>query len=332
MSPNSTNPLRRAHASTLANATTGPDLAKRPSSEPSEVKSPRIPTDWNASLASHALQYAEAGFKVLPCRENSAQGRAKSPYTINGHKDASTDPEKIARWWSEHPHALIGLVPPKGYVVIDIDPRHGGSLDALSAFCGETSLETLTANSGRGEGCHLWFTSDQELTQRAGIIPGIDARVGNKGYLIAPPSLHPETGKPYTWAIDAPIKPLPARIEQSLSKNKATVSHGQLMETSGVHRQVSPLVRLVLKAPAGKRNDTLFWSACRMAERQWNRKSTNWTGLIAAAETVGLMEQEIKKTINSALKAVSSNSSLENSNSDETAHRYLSSNKSTSQE
>jgi len=51
-----------------------------------------------------ALQLAAKGKYVFPCRP-----RGKEPLTSHGFKDATTDPEQIRRWWSEHPDANLGL-------------------------------------------------------------------------------------------------------------------------------------------------------------------------------------------------------------------------------
>lgn len=56
---------------------------------------------------------------VLPC-----QPADKRPYTDNGFRDATTDPEVVKHWWKRWPKALVGV--PTGrisrLVVVDIDP------------------------------------------------------------------------------------------------------------------------------------------------------------------------------------------------------------------
>jgi hypothetical protein len=64
--------------------------------------------------------------------------------TKNGHLDATTDPDKIKMWWKQWPYAMIGAPVPDTLLVIDIDPRNGGSIDALEALVGELP-PTLTA-------------------------------------------------------------------------------------------------------------------------------------------------------------------------------------------
>src|SRR5262249_1084145 len=87
-----------------------------------------------------------------------------------------------------------------GLVVIDFDPRHGGSDQGLSL---PESLKVITGN-----GYHLWFRSNQQVRNSAGKLgPGIDVR-GNGGYVVAPPSKH-VSGSTYTFDNKLPIAELP---------------------------------------------------------------------------------------------------------------------------
>jgi hypothetical protein len=188
-------------------------------------------------IADAALNYARRGLPVFPVH-------GKLPLTEHGFKDATTDSETIRDWWRRWPDANIAL--PTGtasrLVVLDIDPRHGGdkSLMALEAKHGSLP-ETLESRTGGG-GRHLFFAlgNGQDIRNSAGKLgSGLDVR-GDGGYIVAPPSVHPETKQPYVWTNK--IKPVlaPAWLVQALSA------------PSLVSESVS-----VVPIPAGQRNDAL---------------------------------------------------------------------------
>lgn len=114
----------------------------------------------------------------------------------HGVLDATHDEAKIRQWWTENPTAGIGASM-LGRLAFDIDFQHGGRmLDAFPA--------TRTHYTGRGNGNqHLIYDAlpgslAAKIAQRNGWIPGMDIKPGKGAYLVMPPTLHPETGLPYT--------------------------------------------------------------------------------------------------------------------------------------
>ncbi len=89
-----------------------------------------------------ALELAATAWEVFPCRPNGPQ--AKSPLTLHGHHDATMDPDLIKAWWLRWPNAMIGAAVPDTLLVIDIDPRNGGSPGVLTDLVGDLP-DTLTA-------------------------------------------------------------------------------------------------------------------------------------------------------------------------------------------
>lgn len=65
------------------------------------------------SLTTAALELAANGWPVFPCRWCGES--AKAPLTINGHLDATTDPDTIKIWWTRWPYAMIGAAVPTRY-------------------------------------------------------------------------------------------------------------------------------------------------------------------------------------------------------------------------
>jgi hypothetical protein len=144
------------------------------------------------SLLKFALEYAKAGFAVFPCKP-----KTKVPLghlVPNGHLDASTDPKLIRHWWKMCPTANVGLVPPDGYAVIDVDPRDGG-LETLKKFKVKPTLKVISG--GKDSGFHLYLkNAPHDLPGVLG--KGVQLKANGHGYVIAPPSIHP-TGGEYVW-------------------------------------------------------------------------------------------------------------------------------------
>jgi hypothetical protein len=239
-----------------------------------------------------ALDLAEHGWRVFPCIPTGP--KAKAPFTANGFKDATTDLDTIRQWWQEHPDALIGTPVPDALLVLDLDPRHGGTVDALEAFVGRLPI-TLTVWSGRADGGrHLYFHNPGgELTQTR-LPTGIDLRAGGKHYVILPPSLHPVTGKPYTWELH-PVATLPSLLRELL--RPAPVIRQRMTPSTG---SGAPLLHLIQSLKDGERNRGLFWAACRATEDGILQNITE--DLVSAALAVGLTEIEARRTIASAAR------------------------------
>lgn len=155
-----------------------------------------------------ALFYASRQYFVLPlhavcadrscsCKNPQCTSIGKHPLTPNGVKDATRSPERIREWWRRWPFANVGIATGRGLLVVDIDPRHGGSLEALKASI--ALPETATVQTGGG-GWHLYFKyrkSLYEVRNSTGkLADGIDVR-GEGGYVVAPPSNHLEGS--YRW-------------------------------------------------------------------------------------------------------------------------------------
>ncbi len=158
-----------------------------------------------------ALQcLVEAGFHCFVL-----EGK-RPPSGTNGWKDATNDLLLLAESIVAHPTATnIGVQPgASGWVVVDLDlhkkaekcPAYHRLLAYAEQFGGLP--ETLTVRTGSG-GLHLYFRANPRipLGQKNGIYnpetggrpePGVDVR-GDAGYVVAPPSVHPETGEVYAW-------------------------------------------------------------------------------------------------------------------------------------
>ena len=164
-----------------------------------------------------ARWYARGGIHVFPLE-------GKKPLTENGFKDATTDQEQIEQWAQRHRNANIGIA---SLLVLDFDrykPEYAGDdlLDELLEH-----YPTTTVDTGQG-GVHIWYTLSDgiELTNSDKYLPlGVDVRAPWHGYVVAPPSIHPDTGKRYMFRDGLGLhqiepQPLPQTIVDLLTQQK----------------------------------------------------------------------------------------------------------------
>ena len=149
---------------------------------------PKPETYTRASRLRRALEYAEDGIPVFPCKRGG-----KEPLTPNGHLDATTDKSRITAWFNRWPNANIAVPTGKrsGFFVLDVDKDSWGfgTLEALEEQFGELP-PTRTVKTGRG-GLHYHFKYPEDGTvipnSSGRLGPGIDIR-GEGGYVLVPPS------------------------------------------------------------------------------------------------------------------------------------------------
>lgn len=143
----------------------------------------------NSNIKYQALSLREMGWSIIPIDSN------KKPFIKwEEYQNRIATIEEVEGWFEQWPSANIGIVTGSvsKLIVVDIDPRHGGTNDLFKEY------KTPCSRTGGG-GWHYYFTSDSMITNRAGVLPGIDIR-GEGGYIIAPPSLH-SSGGSYQWLI-----------------------------------------------------------------------------------------------------------------------------------
>ena len=165
-----------------------------------------------SALGQSAVDYARRGMWVFPL-----DPRGKKPLgrlVPHGLTQATNDVQQVAEWWHKAPNANIGIsCGPSKLVVIDVDPRHGGDESIRDLMAKYPELDdTLTGETGGG-GWHLCFLAPAvPIANSTGTLaPGLDVR-GVGGYIVAPPSIHPD-GKAYEWMVGYGIEEKqPARL------------------------------------------------------------------------------------------------------------------------
>jgi hypothetical protein len=195
-----------------------------------------------------ALDYLRRGWSVVPVRP-----REKRPLVSwQDYQQRPPDEARVCEWFERWPDANVGIVTGavSGLVVVDVDPKHGGSesLAALEREHGPLPV-TVEAVSGSG-GRHLYFAHPGgPVRNRVALAPGIDLRADG-GMIVAPPSVHP-TGRRYAW------RPGLGPGEVGLAAPPAWL----LREIGRAGRAGHPLSHwralLAEGVPAGSRNDTI---------------------------------------------------------------------------
>jgi hypothetical protein len=163
----------------------------------------------STALSSPVLsQAACAACRVLGAWVFPLRPGTKVPATAHGFKDATNDCDRIVSWWRLSPRANIGIdCGRSGLLVVDLDGEEGRDAwaDLVARNGGHERTRVCVTGTG---GFHIWFFGDGPSTARR-LGPGIDTR-GRGGYVIAPPSVHPN-GNRYRWRDSAaPIAPAPA--------------------------------------------------------------------------------------------------------------------------
>jgi hypothetical protein len=197
-----------------------------------------------------AVYYSKLGWQSFQCKP-----RDKTP--LHKWADvATTEENMLLGWWDTNPAANIGIACGKrsGIIVLDVDADHGGyeSLAALQDTYGRLP-ETPVSRTGSG-GEHIVFQHPGiEIRNSAGKLgAGLDIR-GDGGYIVAPPSVHPN-GQRYEWVVrpsQVPLAPMPEWLIELLQERQAAAP---TPSTDGM-------------IIAGGRNDALFRLASGMRNK-----------------------------------------------------------------
>lgn len=155
-----------------------------------------------------ALAYAErCSWQLFPLPP-----RSKDHPLVKWGSKATSDLDQLATWWTRWPAANPALTTGQrsGIVVVDIDPRHGGDRTWAELLDLNGTADTLEAVTGSG-GRHIYFQAPTEALKsvNGGLGEGVDTKA-NGGYVVLPPSVHPN-GNAYFWDTEglspAPVPP-----------------------------------------------------------------------------------------------------------------------------
>jgi hypothetical protein len=149
-----------------------------------------------------AITYAAHGLKSFPIK-----ARSKAPATAHGFKDATLEGGVLHRkFTAAGADANVGIATGGGIIVVDLDGPQAEEWARTYDW-----PRTWVATSGRPDGGrHLYFKVDRPVAtrpQQGGIGPKVDVK-GEGGYVLAPPSVHPD-GPTYAWAKGGPASSIP---------------------------------------------------------------------------------------------------------------------------
>jgi Bifunctional DNA primase/polymerase, N-terminal len=169
-------------------------------------------TDAIHSLGGWALEYARRGIPVLPL--SGKLPRIPKRAGGNGVHDATTSLDQIREWWQRWPNANIGLRCGIRFDVIDVDgPQGRHSLERFLAEHAQGPIGGPRVLTGSG-GWHLYVIPTR-FPDHIGVLDHVDYRAADR-YVVAPPSRHPTTRRPYTWVagrgIDTPLGHAPPAL------------------------------------------------------------------------------------------------------------------------
>jgi hypothetical protein len=247
-----------------------------------------------------ALAYAAIGWPIFPC-----QPGAKTPATAHGFKNATTDPDVIRSWWSAEPALNVAIATGwPGPDVLDVDDRESGT--GWAAF-GRLKRAGLLAGAQmlvrtRSGGLHVYFAGSDQ--RNAAYIGGanLDFRATG-GYVLAPPSFveADDKGPAGTYSVLQQREPTGATFKLDTARRLLAPPAPVPMQRPSCQRNPDGIIAWVAGLPQGKRNDGLFWAACKLLEGGHGNALDE---LADAAASNGLGPDEIARTIASAERTV----------------------------
>ena len=261
---------------------------------------------------------------LLGWRLHPASCRTRAACFANASTLATSELVQLAHWSRQYPNCGWRVVMEgSGIWALDVDVpsvrhKHDGvtALQELIAVHGPLPPRPTTRSGGGG--LALFFRHEGEPIVGKGGHPalGIDPRRGRQSVTV-PPSIHPDTRRPYRWLV-APWElappPAPGWLLGLLAPPPVPpldASPPRLPDTAGDHRRyaLAALRRAADRtatAPQGQRNDILnteTFSLTRFLADGTLDATEVATAMAYAGRQAGLLPPEVKATLASALAA-----------------------------
>ena len=198
-----------------------------------------------AAFVEHADRYARLGWALVRCD-------GKKPKGEGWQHTQPEPPELVAGKWSEWGRRWnVGVVcGPSGLAILDVD--RDDSEAAVRELLGEPP-QTPTVRTGRGR-LQVYFRDPGGLEKI--VRDGLELRVGGH-QCVAPPSVHPDTGREYVW--------LPGREPWAIALAELPAPVLDFFgEARGPSGRATPIGEVI---PLGARDNTLASLAGTMRRR-----------------------------------------------------------------
>lgn len=173
---------------------------------------------------NNAPAYWGAGLPVIPLKRHDSPGKGagKAPILNEWTAYATAMPSKAMQdhWLGAYPESNIGLPfgPASGLCAIDIDTEDQQLIDAIRGVLPSSPWVRI---GKKGMGLIFKWQGQPNFKLRNNENESIVEFLGKGNQMVMPPSIHPDTHKPYVsdtnlWEVLGRIQPLPQDIERVL--------------------------------------------------------------------------------------------------------------------
>ena len=247
---------------------------------------------WAAAMISAGQQLLSAGVKPLLWHPEPKDGSwAKVPdqgrdssrgWSFRAAASVTELDELVAAHTSAHGESggigvLLGK--PSGALVLEYDPRNFGDQAFLqlleqarwNASASVAAREVICWKSGRGDGGGgflMALPGEEDLAALKVLVagfPGVDLLADGR-FQVLPPSLHPDSGKPYQWVVE----PGPLLVPQLVPSPLLKLARARVQSHVGGHSlggAGGPAAELPQVIEAGQRDTVLTSFAGSMRRR-----------------------------------------------------------------
>lgn len=252
-------------------------------------------------MLDEALAYRDRGFSVIPVLQCDGK-KAATDWKV--YQSQAADTKQVIDWFAnDRRNVAIVTGAVSGVLVLDVD-----NVDGLKGY--PALPETPTVKTGKG--MHVYFKHPGfEVGNMA--VQGLGDIRADKGYVIAPPSLH-QSGKRYTWEQsldDVPLAPVPEWLLKLITtKAKLAGNDNDEIKTTNYGKAWFDDVEVLARETAGGRNNSLNIVACKagnlIASSQLNENEAK-DALFLACKRNALVQDDgaesVLATIRSGIRA-----------------------------